>query len=60
MTRVSNLVDVRMDIIVGDLELALRCNRRMTGVGDDYTSGEYIIKDHGCQGSRGGKTSKLL
>ena len=32
----------------------------MTGVGDDYTSGEYNIEDHGCRGSRGDKTSELL
>ena len=30
------------------------------GVGDDYTSGEYKIEDHGCQGSRGDKMSELL
>ena len=32
----------------------------MTGVGDDYTSGECIIRDHGCRGSGGDKTSELL
>jgi len=33
----------RVDIIVGDLELALRHNRQMTGVGDEYTHVEYLI-----------------
>ena len=42
------LVDVGMDIIVRDSESDLRHNRQMTGVGDDYTSGEYIIGNHGC------------
>ena len=60
MTGVSNLADAGVDVIVGDLELALHRNRRMTGVKDDYTSGEYIIGDHGCRGSRGGKMSELL
>ena len=32
----------------------------MTGVGDDYTSGEYIIGNHECRGSGGGKTLELL
>jgi hypothetical protein len=58
--RSVKLVDVRMDIIVGDSELAFRHNRRMTGVGDEYTSDEYIIGNHGCRGSGGDKTSELL
>ena len=44
----SGLADVGGDLIVGDSELALCHNRRVTGVGDDYTSGEYNIGDHGC------------
>ena len=60
MTRVLGLANDRVDIIVGGSELALRHNRRMTGVGDEYTSGEYNIRDHGCRGSGGDKTSELL
>ena len=56
----SSLTDVGVDIIVGGLELALRHNRQVTGVGDDYTSGEYNIEDHGCRGSGGDKMSELL
>ena len=50
----------RVDIIVRDSELTLHHNRQMTGVRDDYTSGEYNIRDHECRGSGGGKTSELL
>ena len=56
----SNLADVGVDVIVGDSELVLCCNRWVTGVGDDYTSDEYNIRDHGCRGSRGDKMSELL
>ena len=54
------LVDVRVDIIVEDSELVFRLNRRMTGVGDEYTHVEYIIENQGCRCSRGDKTSELL
>ena len=54
------LVDVGMDIIVGDSELVFCHSGQMTGVGDEYTSDEYIIGIHGCRGSRGDKTSELL
>ena len=37
------LVDVGVDIIVEDSELDFRLNRRMTGVGDEYTHVEYLI-----------------
>src|ERR1700736_3009264 len=50
----------QVDIIVGDSELALHHNRQMTGVRDDYTSGEYNIRDHGCRGSGGDKMLELL
>ena len=43
----------QVDTIVGDSELTLHHNRQMTGVGDDYTSGEYNIGDLGCQDSGG-------
>lgn len=46
--RSVKLVVVGIDIIVGDSELDLCRNRRMTRVGDDYTNGEHIIGDHGC------------
>src|SRR6202011_5029367 len=54
------LVDVRVDILVGDSELVFRLNRRMTGVGDEYTHVEYIIGNQGCRGSGGDKTLDLL
>ena len=54
------LVDVGIDIIVGDLELVFRLNRRMTRVGDEYTNVECNIGNHGCRGSGGDKTSELL
>ena len=60
MIGVSGLADVGVDLIVGDSELVLCCNRQVIGVGDDYTSGEYNIRDHGCRGSGGDKTSELL
>ena len=56
----SGLADVGVDLIVGDSECVPCHNRRVTGVGDDYTSGEHNIRDHGCQGSGGDKTSELL
>ena len=37
------LVGVGVDIIVKDSELVFRLNRRMTGVGDEYTHVEYLI-----------------
>ena len=37
------LVGVGVDIIVKDSELDFRLNRRMTGVGDEYTHVEYLI-----------------
>jgi hypothetical protein len=37
------LVGVGVDIIVEDSELDFRLNRRMTGVGDEYTHVEYLI-----------------
>lgn len=49
-----------VDITVGDLELAFHHNRQRTEDGDEYTRGEYIIGNHGCRGSRGGKTLELL
>ena len=42
------LVGVGVDIIVEDSELDFRLNRRMTGVGDEYTNVEYNIGNHGC------------
>ena len=57
--RSVELVDVGVDILVGDSELVFRLNRRMTGVGDEYTHVEYIIENQGCQGSGGDKTSEL-
>ena len=54
------LVGVRVDIIVEDSELDFRLNRRMTGVGDEYTHVEYIIGNQGCRDSGGDKTSDLL
>ena len=60
MIGVSGLADVGVDLIVGDSELVLCCNRQVIGVGDDYTSGEYNIGDHGCRGSGGDKTLELL
>ena len=41
--RSVELVDVGIDIIVGNSELVFRLNRRMTGVGDEYTHVEYLI-----------------
>ena len=38
------LVGVGVDIIVEDLELDFRLNRRMTGVGDEYTHVKYLIR----------------
>ena len=38
------LVGVGVDIIVEDLELVFCLNRRMTGVGDEYTHVEYLIE----------------
>src|ERR1700732_3564255 len=35
--RSVELVDVGVDILVGDSELVFHLNRRMTGVGDEYT-----------------------
>src|ERR1700733_11115163 len=54
------LVGVRVDIIVEDLELVFRLKRRMTGVRDEYTHVEYIIKNQGCRCSGGDKMSELL
>src|SRR3984893_16379437 len=58
--RSVELVDVGVDIIVGDSELVFCLNRRMTGVGDEYTHVEYIIGNQGCRGSGGDKMSELL
>src|ERR1700736_3195669 len=54
------LVDVGVDILVRDSELVFCLNRRMTGVGDEYTHVEYIIGNQGCRDSGGDKTSELL
>ena len=53
------LVGVGVDIIVEDSELDFRLNRRMTGVGDEYTHVEYTIENQGCRCSGGDKTSEL-
>ena len=58
--RSVELVDVGVDILVGDSELVFHLNRRMTRVGDEYTHVEYIIGNQGCRGSGGDKTSELL
>ena len=60
MIGASDLGEDGMDLIVGDSELYAYRDRRVTGVRDDYTSGEYNIRVHGCRGSGGDKTSELL
>ena len=49
MTGELGLTNVRVDIIVRGLELALRHRRQVTRVGNDNTSDGCIIGVHECR-----------